>query len=70
MPRRGLDMTETPPVKANKNRKLALMLACEFGDKHVDVITVASEFLAFLEPDQYSASAIFPTQTFSIPSRY
>ena len=63
-------MTETPPVKTNKNRKLALMLAVEFCDRHSDVITVASEFLAFLEPDQYGASAIFPTQAFSIPSRY
>ena len=63
-------MTETPPVKANKNRKLALMLAVEFCDKHSDVLAIASEFLAFLEPDQYSGNAIFPTQTFSIPSRY
>ena len=48
-------MTETP-VKANKSRKLALMLAIEFCDKHADVITVASEFLAFLEPDQFRMS--------------
>ena len=60
-------MTETP-VKANKSRKLALMLACEFCDKNDDVITVALEFLAFLEPDQYGAKP--SVQTCSIPSRY
>ena len=63
-------MTETPPVKANKSRKLALMLACEFCDNKngLDVLDIASEFLAFLEPDQYSTKP--PAQTCSIPSRY